>query len=193
LLLETLCPGAILAGDRRPGCEDILAYRAQGETLGEIGVLFGQPRNATCVAYVHPRPADEQPDPVGDRWRWKTARVELVRIPKGVFHDLLTEHSSIKGKLAREAEEKAKETALLRYRPAWEDSNVLRSPEFDRQGLIQGQKLMLIDLDRCTRCDECVKACVNTHDDGRTRLFLDGERYGKYLVPTTCRACLDPV
>lgn len=52
---------------------------------------------------------------------------------------------------------------------------------------------MLIDLDRCTRCDECVQACVNTHDDGRSRLFLDGPRFGKYLVPTTCRSCLDPV
>ncbi|HEY7426424.1 MAG TPA: hypothetical protein VH682_19480 [Gemmataceae bacterium] len=52
---------------------------------------------------------------------------------------------------------------------------------------------MLIDLDRCTRCDECVQACVTTHDDGRSRLFLDGPRFGKYLVPTTCRACLDPV
>src|SRR5262249_41752170 len=45
----------------------------------------------------------------------------------------------------------------------------------------------------CTRCDECVKACVNVHDDGRSRLFLDGPRFDKYLVPTTCRSCLDPV
>jgi len=64
---------------------------------------------------------------------------------------------------------------------------------FEKLGLIQGQRLMLIDLDRCTRCDECVRACVNTHDDGRSRLFLDGPRFGKYLVPTSCRACLDPV
>ena len=67
------------------------------------------------------------------------------------------------------------------------------SEKFAELGLIQGQKLMLIDLDRCTRCDECVRACVDTHDDGRSRLFLDGPRFGKYLVPTTCRSCLDPV
>ena len=52
---------------------------------------------------------------------------------------------------------------------------------------------MLIDLDRCTRCDECVRACVDTHDDGHSRLFLVGPRQGQYLVPATCRSCLDPV
>jgi Fe-S-cluster-containing hydrogenase component 2 len=52
---------------------------------------------------------------------------------------------------------------------------------------------MLIDLDRCTRCDECVQACVKTHDDGRSRLFLTGPRFDRYVVPTTCRSCLDPV
>jgi Fe-S-cluster-containing hydrogenase component 2 len=52
---------------------------------------------------------------------------------------------------------------------------------------------MLIDLERCTRCDECVRACVDAHTDGRSRLFLLGPRFGKFLVPTTCRSCLDPV
>src|SRR5262249_29031694 len=45
----------------------------------------------------------------------------------------------------------------------------------------------------CTRWHECVQACANTHADGRSRLFLDGPRFGKYLVPTTCRSCLEPV
>jgi Fe-S-cluster-containing hydrogenase component 2 len=52
---------------------------------------------------------------------------------------------------------------------------------------------MLIDLDRCTRCGQCVDACVSAHDDGRTRLYLDGPRFEKYLVPLSCRSCMDPV
>ncbi|GIT30558.1 MAG: hypothetical protein Ct9H300mP1_26040 [Planctomycetaceae bacterium] len=52
---------------------------------------------------------------------------------------------------------------------------------------------MLIDLDRCTRCGSCVDACIAAHDDGNTRLYLDGPRFENFLVPLTCRKCLDPV
>ncbi|MDX2154815.1 MAG: cyclic nucleotide-binding domain-containing protein [Bryobacteraceae bacterium] len=61
------------------------------------------------------------------------------------------------------------------------------------QELMQGQNLLLMDLDRCTRCDECVQACIKTHDDGVSRLFRDGLRFDRYLVATACRACLDPL
>jgi CRP-like cAMP-binding protein/Fe-S-cluster-containing hydrogenase component 2 len=64
---------------------------------------------------------------------------------------------------------------------------------FLEQELMQGQNLLLLDLDKCTRCDECVKACVSTHHDGVTRLIRDGLRFEHYLVPTSCRACLDPL
>jgi CRP-like cAMP-binding protein/formate hydrogenlyase subunit 6/NADH:ubiquinone oxidoreductase subunit I len=64
---------------------------------------------------------------------------------------------------------------------------------FLEQELMQGQNLLLLDLNKCTRCDECVKACVATHDDGVTRLIRDGLRFENYLVATSCRACLDPL
>ncbi len=68
-----------------------------------------------------------------------------------------------------------------------------QSTRAEELGILQGQKLMLIDLNRCTRCGDCVQACVATHDDGHTRLFLDGPRFGDYLIPSSCRNCRDPV
>jgi CRP-like cAMP-binding protein/Pyruvate/2-oxoacid:ferredoxin oxidoreductase delta subunit len=64
---------------------------------------------------------------------------------------------------------------------------------FLEQELMQGQNLLLLDLHKCTRCDECVKACVATHEDGVTRLIRDGLRFENYLVATSCRACMDPL
>jgi Fe-S-cluster-containing hydrogenase component 2 len=63
----------------------------------------------------------------------------------------------------------------------------------DSLGLLQGKNLLLIDMDRCTRCDLCVDACVASHSDGASRLFREGSRFGKYQVPTSCRLCRDPL
>lgn len=57
--------------------------------------------------------------------------------------------------------------------------------------LYNSQNTLLIDLERCTRCDECVKACSDAHD-GVARFTRDGPRFGKYLVTIACRSCTDP-
>src|SRR5690606_12668927 len=57
--------------------------------------------------------------------------------------------------------------------------------------LYNSQNTLLIDLERCTRCDECVKACSDAHG-GVARFTRDGPRFGKYLVTMACRSCTDP-
>jgi Fe-S-cluster-containing hydrogenase component 2/CRP-like cAMP-binding protein len=63
--------------------------------------------------------------------------------------------------------------------------------EFVQQGLFQGQKLLILDLMSCTRCDECTRACADSHD-GLPRLLRDGRRFGDFLVATSCRSCHKP-
>ena len=63
---------------------------------------------------------------------------------------------------------------------------------FLAQGLMEAQSLLLLDLDSCTRCDACVRACADAHD-GVTRLMREGLRFDHYLVATSCRQCLDPL
>ena len=58
--------------------------------------------------------------------------------------------------------------------------------------LTNGRRAMVIDLDRCTRCDDCVRACAATHDNN-PRFLREGERYGKYLFTSACMHCMDPV
>ena len=57
---------------------------------------------------------------------------------------------------------------------------------------INGTATMLIDLDRCVRCDACVEACAATHGNN-PRFTRHGRRYGKYMVANACMHCADPV
>ena len=58
--------------------------------------------------------------------------------------------------------------------------------------LINGQEAMVIDLDRCTRCDDCVRACAATHDNN-PRFVRQGHRHGPLMVAQACMHCADPV
>jgi Fe-S-cluster-containing dehydrogenase component/CRP-like cAMP-binding protein len=57
---------------------------------------------------------------------------------------------------------------------------------------INGTQAMLIDLDRCVRCDDCVRACASTHG-GNPRFIRHGESQGKAMIAHACMHCVDPV
>jgi Fe-S-cluster-containing dehydrogenase component/CRP-like cAMP-binding protein len=57
---------------------------------------------------------------------------------------------------------------------------------------INGTQALVIDLDRCTRCDDCVRACAATHDNN-PRFNRTGEKYDHWMVAQACMHCLDPV
>jgi Fe-S-cluster-containing dehydrogenase component len=88
------------------------------------------------------------------------------------------------------------------------DAALLPQPESDRgdtkgddTGLVDflvdhrylnGRAAMLIDLDRCTRCDDCVRACASAHE-GNPRFVRDGRQHGSTLIAHACMHCVDPV
>ena len=57
---------------------------------------------------------------------------------------------------------------------------------------MNGSATMLIDLDNCVRCDECVVACANAHNNN-PRFNRHGPRYDHYMVANACMHCADPV
>jgi Fe-S-cluster-containing hydrogenase component 2 len=194
-LLERLFPAGLPRQLLSAGPRRTLAYLGRGEIIGEMGVFTNppSPRSATCVAYDHPDSGFQQRIPDG-RMGAVLSRVELVKINRAEFEQMRKTTPSIDVRirdLINIRRLHQQETQDLRIGDT--GGIAPQSREFERLGLIQGQKLMLIDLDRCTRCNACVEACVASHEDGRTRLYLDGPRYDKFLVPLTCRKCLDPV
>jgi Fe-S-cluster-containing dehydrogenase component len=55
-----------------------------------------------------------------------------------------------------------------------------------------GTSTMLIDLDRCTRCDDCVRACASTHDNN-PRFIRHGPVIDNIQITNACMHCIDPV
>lgn len=63
---------------------------------------------------------------------------------------------------------------------------------FVENRFINGTKTMLINLEKCVGCDDCVTACANAHNNN-PRFIRHGERHGKYMVANACMHCSDPV
>lgn len=114
--------------------------------------------------------------------------VQLVRIKGEDFALMLERFPEIKAGVTEVARARRQMDAQVLNRVQTVSLN-----DFLKQELMQGQNLLLLDLNKCTRCDECVKACVATHEDGVTRLIRDGLRFDHYLAATSCRACMDPL
>lgn len=61
-----------------------------------------------------------------------------------------------------------------------------------QERFINGTQAMLINLDRCVRCDDCVNACADAHD-GNPRFIRHGKTFGNWMVANACMHCMDPV
>jgi len=143
----------------------VRTYLSRGDYFGEIGLLRSIKRTATCAALD---------------------AVDVVKIPAADFALMLEKFPAVRQQIeavagARLAADQQKAI------PAG-----LHLDDFLNQGLFEAQNLLLIDLENCTRCDACVRACAQAHD-GVSRLLRDGLRYEHFLVATACRSCRDPL
>ena len=57
---------------------------------------------------------------------------------------------------------------------------------------VNGRRTMVIDLDRCVRCDDCVSACAAAHE-GNPRFVRHGRVFDRWMVANACMHCADPV
>lgn len=158
--------GFVKVSEQHPGGDLVLAYLGRGGYFGEIGLLGGGVRTATVTALDH---------------------AEVVRIHAEEFQQMIERYPKIRQSLSKVAHER---TEANEHRLETAVSMPLDS--FLTQGLMEAQSLLVLDLEKCTRCDQCTRACADAHD-GVTRLIREGLRYDKYLVATSCRQCRDPL
>jgi CRP-like cAMP-binding protein/Fe-S-cluster-containing hydrogenase component 2 len=167
--------GFVKVSQARSGGEQVLNYVGPGGYIGEMALLselpelrdLGEPgiRTATCSALDH---------------------VDLVRITPDDFRMILDQSPAVRAALVARARDQL-ESNLRDF----QDVRRRSLGDFLDQGLMNAQSLLVLDLVKCTRCDECTKACADTHQ-GVTRLIREGLRFDRFLVASSCRSCLDP-
>jgi len=158
--------GFVKVSQSHPGGDLVLGYVGRSGVLGEMSLLGAGSYTATCTALDH---------------------VEVVRIGAEDFRLMVEQFPEVKKGLQEIAQQRIAENRarLTTIQSAPIDA-------FLAQGLMDAQSLLVMDLSRCTRCDQCVRACADAHD-GVSRLIRDGLRLDKYLIATSCRQCKDPL
>ncbi len=147
----------------------VVTYVSKGMTIGEVEALIDGvstwQTSATAAGYC-----------------------EVVRIAMADFVALIRAHPAVEARLWESSVARIKESGFTRKNP--ERAELI---EFAlSRGLAQGNSVLVMDLDVCTRCDDCVRGCASTHG-GRPRFVREGERFGNFLVPRSCFHCEDPV
>ncbi|MFM8892420.1 MAG: cyclic nucleotide-binding domain-containing protein, partial [Planctomycetia bacterium] len=175
--------GFVKVTQRMGGQDRVLDYLGPGRTFGEIGLISAM---ESVAAGLGPEMA-AQGLAQGLRTATCTALddVQLVEIDRDDFQEILTRFPVVREGLVAEAKRLLQRSAEIPSATAGELGRFLEN------GLYSAQKLLVLDLESCTRCDECTRACSDTHE-GVTRLIREGLRFENYLVASSCRSCLDP-
>ncbi len=159
--------GSVAVSRRIGGRDIVLAYLPAGNYVGEMAMLTKSKRSATVKAAV---------------------ATEAIKIDSAAFRVLLDQVPALR----REVEER------LELRMMDQRRMELGAPQggviefLIRQGLGEATDVLLIDEALCVRCDNCEKACAETHH-GVSRLDREaGATFDMLHVPTSCRHCEDP-
>ena len=149
------------------GREIVLSYVPAGNYVGEMAVIGGGKRTATARAAV---------------------ATETIRVDRDAFRKLLNQNPLLRMKLAKEVKQRTAENITMQAAASGGDIISF----LVGQGLGEATDVLLIDESLCVRCDNCEKACAETHG-GTSRLDREaGPTFANVHVPTSCRHCEHP-
>lgn len=159
--------GSVTVSARVAGKDIVSAYIPAGNYVGEMAMLMDAPRCATVKAAV---------------------ATEAIRIDSAAFRALIARDPELR----RQVEKKLDDRLVKRHRLqlGLEHSGVISF--LMQHGIGEATDVLLIDEALCVRCDNCEKACAETHQ-GVSRLNREaGPTYAALHVPTSCRHCENP-
>ena len=159
--------GSVTVSRKIGGRDIVLGYLPAGNYVGEMALLTKSKRSATVKAAV---------------------ATEAIKIDSAAFRTLLDHDDGLRAQV----EEKLSQRLMEQHRMEHGTPQGGLVEFLIRQGLGEGTDVLLIDEALCVRCDNCEKACAETHH-GVSRLDREaGPTYANIHVPTSCRHCEHP-
>lgn len=152
-----------------------LSYLPAGSYFGEMAVIDGSKRTASVRAAI---------------------KSEVIRIKGEAFNDLLDakpqiREDALEAMAARREINDFVESRKSSFGGAVDMYSQTAQFLVDN-GLGEATDVLLIDEKLCVGCDNCEKACADSHD-GLSRLDREaGKTYAHLHVPTSCRHCEHP-
>lgn len=167
--------GSMVVEKKIGGKPVFLSYLPAGSFVGEMALIGGGRRTATVKAAI---------------------KSEVIKLPGAVFKELLVHKPALLEKIRRDMAARQDVNAFIE---AKKDSfsgivdmysNV--ATFLVDQGVGEATDVLLIDENLCVGCDNCEKACADSHE-GLSRLDREaGRTYAHLHVPTSCRHCEHP-
>jgi CRP-like cAMP-binding protein/thioredoxin reductase/Fe-S-cluster-containing hydrogenase component 2 len=159
--------GSVTVSMRVGGKDVVLAYLPAGNYVGEMALITHRKRAATVTAAV---------------------ATEAIRMDSAAFRALLDRDRALRHKVESKLQQRLMDRNVMQQNA--EAGDLIRF--LVRQGLGEATDVLLIDESLCVRCDNCEKACAETHH-GVSRLNREaGPTFEMLHVPTSCRHCEDP-
>ena len=165
--LHLVRTGSLTISRNIGGKDVVLSYVAAGNYVGEMALMGESLRSATARAAI---------------------ATETVRLDGESFKKLVNKIPILRLRLQAEYRQRAAANLAMQAMPSGGDiiSFLLA------QGAGEATDILLIDESLCVRCDNCEKACAETHG-GTSRLDREaGPTYASVHVPTSCRHCEHP-
>ncbi|THD56234.1 cyclic nucleotide-binding domain-containing protein [Phenylobacterium sp.] len=167
--------GSMIVEKMVGGKNVFLSYVPAGSYSGEMALLDGGRRTATVKAAI---------------------RSQVVRLPADPFRRLLAKKPELLKRMRDEVAARRKVNAFVEdqkdsFGGVVDMYSSVASFLID-QGIGEATDVLLIDETLCVGCDNCEKACADSHE-GLSRLNREaGKTYAKIHVPTSCRHCEHP-
>ncbi|MBT6960635.1 MAG: cyclic nucleotide-binding domain-containing protein [Rhodospirillaceae bacterium] len=159
--------GSCTVSTRVGGREVVLSYVPSGNYIGEMALLSDMPRSATVRA---------------------ANNTETICLSGDAFSTVMNNNLAIRDSIEAKFRARLRQNEQMEARP--EAGNIIQF--LIEQGVGEGTDVLLIDEALCVHCDNCEKACAETHG-GLSRLDREaGPSFAAIHVPTSCRHCQHP-